>query len=302
MRRNREGKGGTGGFRVWNIAALCMLGLGAIMFAVGWFSAPFKSENFNMTINNRVIVEAGEYEYDDRWDFPDAADLARISVRADGGRIEIAPAPEGSPLSVRASNLKPAVDYGERTLSVETEKSRRGAFGLGVRNRGRLTILVPRGSPATLDVSLASGDLQIEDVAADSLRLRMASGRACLSGLDFRDGSLDMSSGTAVVEDSTWRNLDIRKASGRIVIENAKVGEGGTSIDSSSGSTILGFVGNPEDFRYDLRLGSGTMRVNGEKVTPGTGSPGSGVFDGGNAVHEIVVRQSSGTLLLDIEP
>jgi hypothetical protein len=121
------------------------------------------------------------------------------------------------------------------------------------------------------DLRASSGKIQVREADGD-IRAVTSSGSQTYSGVG---GSIEAeaSSGSISVTDQQGA-LDLRASSGSLRGEKITV-SGASSFTTSSGSIDMDFENGLDDFKFDLRSSSGTIRVGGTRAR-GTVVTGSG--------------------------
>ena len=112
--------------------------------------------------------------------FP-AAGLRKIDVQLDADDVEIVPI-EGAQVETlwEAQNVdgEPVITYADHTLTIRRKNPDvfKTFFSVFKKEGGRITVRVPRGYAADLEISTTSGDIRIRDVDVDDVKVNTTSG------------------------------------------------------------------------------------------------------------------------------
>jgi hypothetical protein len=133
---------------------------------------------------------------------------------------------------------------------------------------GSLTV---RGCDGDKTLKASSGNISVRDADGD-IKANTSSGSQTYRGIS---GSVaaGASSGSISVKDQEG-TLNLRSSSGSLLAEEVTL-TGDSSFTTSSGSITVDFTNDLEDFSFDLRSSSGSIRVGGTraqgKVVTGSG-------------------------------
>lgn len=136
-------------------------------------------------------------------------------------------------------------------------------------------------------MKVSSGKLEINNSnSSEDFEVKMSSGNASVNGGSFNNlifdtssGSvkgydivaskvyLDADSGHLSLDNVSSDSLEIKLGSGDVDVSEGKVGN--IKVDMHSGDVNLGLFGNEEDYCFDFSLGSGTIKVDGQKYEDG---------------------------------
>jgi DUF4097 and DUF4098 domain-containing protein YvlB len=110
----------------------------------------------------------------------------------------------------------------------------------------------------SIDISLSSGNIHLENIISPLTTLNLSSGSLSLKGIDSQELTIKQSSGSANIEALKCYNLSINKTSGSLTLKSIEVLEK-LNIKSTSGSIKI-----DEAIVYDttIRSNSGGIRLN----------------------------------------
>jgi len=183
-----------------------------------------------------------------------------------------------------------------------------------------LKVFVPKDADLkNVGLSTASGDtiLNSNQINIKNLDCKSVSGNVLLSNLDLERLTLDLASGDVDLINVTARRADINLMSGNLTYRGAKLDSLTLNIASGdmdlegvitdllqlrmlSGNANILLTGSQDDYSFDVRRLSGTIRINGRTVhgdydLPGTSSIPSASGRGGH----IEIDTTSGDVDID---
>ena len=256
----------TNGKRRWLRIALALIGAGALVFV-----AAFAAGGFDLkALGGGDSLARAPYLPDEDFD--------RVEIRDDLALVRILPAGDGV-CKVQCDEAR----EGSCTVEVEDgvlriQREQKWYERIGVRfDQPEVTVLLPQARYRAIDARTASGDIEIEDLEADEMKLECTSGNLTLRNVrageleaksssgDIKaldcafegEAELDATRGSVRIAGTEADGLSVETTSGGIEIEGVNAGQ--LEAESTSGGIALidlNAVG-----RADLHTASGDIRL-----------------------------------------
>jgi len=162
---------------------------------------------------------------------------------------------------------------------------------------GAIRIYVP-STVHTIEARTTSGSIRMDDIDTSLLNLRSTSGRVTVEGGTHENSHLQSTSGSVNGDATFAGDLYARSTSGSVNIQDNSTshrhvaGSSGIQLRSTSGSVNFSTRAPVSDFRYSLSSTSGSMRVDGSRLSGRSNSGGSGAVP-------INASSTSGSVRLD---
>jgi len=157
-----------------------------------------------------------------------------------------------------------------------------------------IRVYVP-STVATIEARSTSGSVRMEGVSTTQLNLRSTSGSVALEGGTHGNTHLQSTSGSVRANAQFAGDIYARSTSGSVNVQDYSTSHRNTNsiqLRSTSGSVRFETRAPITDFRYDLSVTSGSMRVDGSRLDGRRASGGSGNTP-------ITARSASGSVHLD---
>jgi len=132
----------------------------------------------------------------------------------------------------------------------------------------------------TLTFNVASGDVRMSDVSATSATFNMVSGWVSYKGAKLETLTFNMTSGDVDFEGEVSRLLQIR---------------------SISGDSNIVLAGSKDDYSFDVRKLSGSVRVNGQRIDGNFDGPGTSSIPSSAASGHIEIDVTSGDVNINFK-
>jgi len=145
-----------------------------------------------------------------------------------------------------------------------------------------------------IEARSTSGSVRLENVSTRRLNLRSTSGSVGVEGGTHENASLQSTSGSVRANGYIVGDIYARSTSGSVNIQDYSTSHRNTNaiqLRSTSGSVRFETRAPLTDFRYDLTVTSGSMRVDGRRIDGRRTS-------GGNGTTPITARSTSGSVQL----
>lgn len=129
---------------------------------------------------------------------------------------------------------------------------------------------------ALLDVNVVSGRVEIEDVSADILKINGVSGTLAMRNCNAQSVNICTISGKISISGLKSNGLSMDSVSGRIAVSGELLGR--NEINSVSGRVSLLISGSADEYSKQFSLISGSLSVNGQRLSKNhyeSGSPNS---------------------------
>ena len=287
----------------WSRLAVIFIILGAALFAAGWLSG---ARGGRVYFENGLQVASFPLETDENTPLDlrlNSADIHSISITTTSRAIRIQPTTDAVP---RVTSNTRGVTLSETNghLSIDTSRLDRinfmnvGFFGVswqrgsGARaldfnfspraifaNAGNaITVYVPSGVQV-VEARSTSGSVRINDVSTQALNLRSTSGSVHVEGGVHGDTQLQSTSGRVRASGTFTGNIYARSTSGGVQVEDhnpSHLDTGRIDLQSTSGSVRFETRAPISDFRYELSVSSGSMRLDGNRLDGRSASGGTG--------------------------
>ena len=148
----------------------------------------------------------------------------------------------------------------------------------------------------TLIANTISGSIRFDDVSGDQFIVASTSGSIRGEELRFMLGEFETVSGSIDLGDVRWSNFSARSTSGSIRITEAVIDPAGdnTQLQSTSGTINLRVDGRPSDFSYTARTTTGSLNIDGSRVSGRNA-------EGGTGNHVISLQSTSGSVRLSFD-
>jgi len=291
----------------WNALALACIVLGILLFCAGWLSG---SRGGRIYFRNGITIVTHEEMAENARavDLTFANTFSEITVDSGSGRVVLVPTQDARISVVRPYARQIDINENGATLEISARSGNHiGLFNFGLsshgfaRNRGdrtlfldlnfdfanftlrnisnELRVYVP-ASVNEINVRTYSGSINMEDINTNSLNLRASSGRINLTGGTHSNVRMQTSSGS--INGNAYFTGDIyaRASSGRVSIQDNSTSHSnvnnGIRLGASSGSVTFSTRAPINDFSYSISVSSGSMRVDGSRISGRSTSGGAG--------------------------
>jgi len=208
--------------------------------------------------------------------YPAGVEFSDITLLSASGRIDL-PKVSVKDLSIESSSG--SVRAAAEAFGYASIKSSSGSITFS-------------GSGGDVRLESQSGAVQSVTDNCEAIRVTTSSGRAVVT--DKGDAatalSVDTQSGSIEVRGGVWQDLTARSSSGSTTINGALLGS--TFAETASGSVRINVTGSPAEYGYTLTPASGSIHLNGERMSKPALSSGS--FD-----NHITVTTASGSIRVD---
>ena len=182
---------------------------------------------------------------------------------------------------VMSESLVPEISQNSGKLTVIQPKHTGIKFGSSTKNRVEITL--DQKTIDTLNISLTSGDIEIDGFSIDgsisttsgdicvknaeeggTLELEATSGDITLKDSTFRRITKDQSSGETEMDHVTADSVQLEATSGDLTVRRSKIGN--AELECTSGDIRLELIGSEEDYNYDCSCTSGSVEIGGTKA------------------------------------
>ncbi|WP_216828181.1 DUF4097 family beta strand repeat-containing protein [Alkalihalobacterium elongatum] len=279
--------------------------LGIILILIGLVSVIWGVLNNNSTqsvfsfFSKTVEVNEGQ--------IVDGKIITTLEVTASSTNVYIIPAVEHDDIEIQlkgevSSRLTDPfslnVKIREDNLKIEVERQSetiRNIFG-GIKNNINLEIYIPQKMYKEINVTSASGQIQISDLNATELEVNSSSGKISLSNITTKkETHIDSSSGAIQIRDSNTISLDIRASSGNINVSNVIVDQE-INLNTSSGQIeVLGSHAKS----IQSSASSGSINISEFRGERSNIKTSSGSIYVRNISGELMVNATSGKITID---
>ena len=162
------------------------------------------------------------------------------------------------------------------------------------------------------DIKLDSGSFKINGTDISDLKLKNDSGSVKINNMNSEKIDINDDSGSVAIENVTADNLKVDNESGSVTLNKVTAAkseikaESGsiklsdfdtqdTEVKSDSGSIKMILTGSEEDYSFDIKAESGSMKI-GEKSV---GSDDDDEYVSGSGSRKIKVRAESGSIKIE---
>lgn len=215
--------------KIWLIAAssLVLIGciiLGGIMTMLKW----------DFTKLSTVKYETNNYEI--------AGGFKNISIKANTADILFV-ASESQDCTIicyEQEKVRHTVAVEDNTLAIEVKDSRRWYEYIGINfDTPQITVYIPQGEYAALSVKSSTGDIRVENMAIETLKLSVTTGSITVSDITCQeDINISVSTGKAKLSDVVCKNVVSSGNTGDIFLQNV-IASKKISIKRSTGNVRL---------------------------------------------------------------
>lgn len=215
--------------KIWLIAAssLVLIGciiLGGIMTMLKW----------DFTKLSTVKYETNNYEI--------AGGFKNISIKANTADILFV-ASESQDCTIicyEQEKVRHTVAVEDNTLAIEVKDSRRWYEYIGINfDTPQITVYIPQGEYGALSVKSSTGDIRVENMAIETLKLSVTTGSITVSDITCQeDINISVSTGKAKLSDIVCKNVVSSGNTGDIFLQNVIASEK-ISIKRSTGNVSL---------------------------------------------------------------
>ncbi len=215
--------------KIWLIAAssLVLIGciiLGGIMTMLKW----------DFTKLSTVKYETNNYEI--------AGGFKNISIKANTADILFV-ASESQDCTVicyEQEKVRHTVAVEDNTLAIKVKDSRRWYEYIGINfDTPQITVYIPQGEYGALSVKSSTGDIRVENMAIEALKLSVTTGSIAVSDITCQeDINISVSTGKAKLSGVVCKNVVSSGNTGDIFLQNVIVSEK-ISIKRSTGNVSL---------------------------------------------------------------
>jgi len=141
-----------------------------------------------------------------------------------------------------------------------------------------------------LDLRSNNGRINLDEVNSEKVVANTSNSRINAVGVITSDISLTSSNGNIFASDIVSENVNLTTSNSRITLNNLR----GTNIDlrTSNGRIEGSIIGNPEDFRREMRTSNGRININGN-------NHGTVINDFGDAEQSIRAHTSNSSINLN---
>lgn len=258
--------------KIWLVigAALAVLGMavvGAALCVGGW----------DLTQLDTMDYETNTYEIRDPFH--------HISVNTDTTDVVLLPSEGGQCRVVcrEETRAKHSVAVREGVLEIQVSDERKWYDHVGIDlSDPQITVYVPDGQLRAVFVTDTTGDISLEDMKLEELRLTVSTGRISLNNVACQETVyLQVSTGAVQLADLTCRVLESRGSTGDILLENVTASES-FLLKRSTGKVTFAGCDAPE-----ILVETGTGDVEGTLLS-------GKVFQVRSSTGKVDVPESSG--------
>ncbi|MBR5372013.1 MAG: DUF4097 family beta strand repeat protein [Oscillospiraceae bacterium] len=220
--------------------------------------------------------------------------VSEMQIDMTSADIKILRGEENALHYVMSESLVPEISQNSGKLTVIQPKHTGIKFGSSTKNRVEITL--DQKTIDTLDISLTSGDIEIDGFSIDGsisttsgdicvknaeeggvLELEATSGDITLKDSSFRRITKDQSSGETEMDHVTADSISFEATSGDLTVRSSKIGD--AEIECTSGDIQLELIGSEEDYSYECACTSGSVEIGetkaGKKLQKKNGGPHS---------------------------
>ena len=113
-------------------------------------------------------------------------------------------------------------------------------------------------------VDISSGDVELVDIRSKELDLHATSGSMKLSNVSMDTTTVNLTSGRVVLDDCTTDEIKVDLTSGHFECRDFEFSKG--DFEATSGTIDIEAKGNEDDYSYDMKASSGSIRIGDLKV------------------------------------
>ena len=144
-------------------------------------------------------------------------------------------------------------------------------------------------------INTGVGDLKIESLITNYLNLDLGVGKTTIDYIEATKSKIKTGAGKLNINDGKLNNSDIDIGVGKATIKASFTGD--NSIDAGVGETILGLIGNTNEYKINFSKGIGSIKYNdkmiGNNTTIGDGINSISIEGGiGNFIVKTVTINS----------
>lgn len=127
----------------------------------------------------------------------------------------------------------------------------------------QVTVTIPQETVfQTAEIDAGAGEVTIEELAADSLTLKLGAGELQAKALTANhDSRIDGGAGSITITNGALNNADIDVAVGELDFSGTLTGE--SSVDYGIGETRITLAGSEKDYQISLDKGVGEATIDG---------------------------------------
>jgi len=215
--------------KTWLIIAACLVLIGCVIFG-----GVMQMLKWDFTKLSTVKYETNRYELQEEY--------KNISIVTVTANVEFVPS-ENQTTSVvcyEQKNLKHTVTVKDGTLVIEINDTRKWYEHIGIHfGTPKITVYIPQREWSVLLVKADTGDISVENIAAQTLDLRVSTGRITVSDVTCQgDVNIRVSTGKTVLTDLQCKNLISTGNTGSMVLKQVVAAEK-FSIKRSTGDIKL---------------------------------------------------------------
>lgn len=236
--------------KIWLIAASILVLIGCIIF--GGIMTMLK---WDFTKLSTVKYETNNYEI--------AGGFKNISIKANTADILFV-ASESQDCTIicyEQEKVRHTVAVEDNTLAIEAKDSRRWYEYIGINfDTPQITVYIPQGEYDALSVKSSTGDIRVENMAIETLKLSVTTGSITVSDITCQeDINISVSTGKAKLSDVVCKNVVSSGNTGDIFLQNVIASEK-ISIKRSTGNVRLEHADAAEIFvKTDTGNVTGTL-------------------------------------------
>lgn len=215
--------------KTWLIIAASLVLIGCILFG-----GVMQILKWDFTKLSTVKYETNRYELQETY--------KNISVVTDTADVVFVPS-ESQTTSVvchEQMNRKHTVTVKDDTLAIELDDTRKWYEYIGIYfGSPKITVYIPKGEFGALSVKASTGDICVENIAAETLDLRVSTGRITITNVTCQeDVNIRVSTGKTILTDLQCKNLTSTGNTGSVVLKQVIATEK-FSIKRSTGDIKL---------------------------------------------------------------
>lgn len=165
-----------------------------------------------------------------------------ISVVTDTAQVAFVPSESQTTTVVchEQENRKHLVTVKDETLVIELRDTRKWYEYIGIHfGSPKITVYIPQGALGAVGVTASTGDICVENMEAETLDLRVTTGRITVSHVTCQeDANIRVSTGKATLTDLQCKNLTSAGSTGNVVLDKVVATEK-ISVKRSTGDIRL---------------------------------------------------------------
>lgn len=196
---------------------------------------------------------------------------------------------EGTVWKVEASGIDQGFSVQKKGTTLEIEEKEKWFFGH--RQRGEITVYVPKGEMGDLKIDGGVGEIELTGITAKQLDIDCGVGYLKITDSKFLATAIDSGVGKTEISSSTLNHLDIDGGVGKIDIEAYITGV--SKIECGVGEISILLLGEEKDYTIFAEKGLGSTTINGQQYSNQT------VYGSGH--HKIEVEGGIGKLELNFK-